>query len=106
MRLIDANKLIKHRVGCKKNCNNCEWALDRDSHCDGELYVVNVLQAPTIEAEPVRHAHWEFPVFADRLDAYDPRCVCSECGSVETPLTRHKYCPNCGARMDELEDNE
>lgn len=41
---------------------------------------------------------WIFPVFDDS-DENDPRCKCSVCGSIETPLARHNFCPNCGARM-------
>lgn len=40
-----------------------------------------------------------FPIFADQKDANDPRCQCSECGSIETPLARHRFCPSCGAPM-------
>lgn len=46
----------------------------------------------------VKYGEWEFPIFADG-NMFDPRCKCSECGSIEQPLERHKYCPNCGARM-------
>ena len=54
--------------------------------------------------EQAWRGEWEFPIFADG-DAYDPRCKCSECGSVETPLARHWFCPNCGAAMtDEAVD--
>ena len=48
---------------------------------------------------------WMFPIFADQEDANDPRCQCSECGSIETPLARHRFCPSCGAPMtDEAVD--
>ena len=42
---------------------------------------------------------WVFPIFGDQEDANDPRCQCSECGSIETPLARHRFCPSCGAPM-------
>ena len=42
---------------------------------------------------------WLFPIFVGQRDANDPRCQCSECGSVETPLARHRFCPSCGAPM-------
>lgn len=29
----------------------------------------------------------------------DPRVKCSICGSIETPIARHNFCPNCGADM-------
>ena len=42
---------------------------------------------------------WMFPIFGDQQDENDPRCQCSECGSIETPLARHRFCPACGALM-------
>ena len=42
---------------------------------------------------------WMFPIFGDLQDENDPRCQCSECGSIETPLARHRFCPACGAPM-------
>lgn len=50
------------------------------------------------DVRPVVRGYWEFPIFMDS-DANDPRCKCSVCGSIETPLARHKFCPNCGADM-------
>lgn len=48
---------------------------------------------------------WMFPIFGDQQDANDPRCQCSKCGSIETPLARHRFCPSCGAPMtDEAVD--
>lgn len=50
------------------------------------------------QVEKVWRGEWEFPVFADS-DINDPRAKCSKCGSVEMPLTRHRFCPSCGAPM-------
>lgn len=47
---------------------------------------------------PVVRGYWEFPIFMDS-DVNNPRYKCSVCGSIETPLARHKFCPNCGANM-------
>ena len=48
---------------------------------------------------------WRFPIFAEQQDENDPRCQCSECESIETPLARHRFCPSCGAPMtDEAVD--
>lgn len=58
---------------------------------------------PTVEAEPVRHGHWDYieEYFADRWwNTYQ----CSVCGhqeDFEEPY-RMKYCPECGAKMDEV----
>ena len=50
------------------------------------------------QVEGIR-GEWMFPIFAGQEDANDPRCQCSECGSIETPLARHRFCPSCGAPM-------
>lgn len=53
-----------------------------------------VMDAPTIEAEPVRHGQW--------VDNGIPESVlskCSECGIVYGSSS-FNYCPNCGAKMD------
>lgn len=53
--------------------------------------------APTIDAEPVRHGHWIIAEFD---------CVkCSVCGCYEDVWWANQgtnYCPNCGAKMDEI----
>lgn len=52
--------------------------------------------APTVDAEPVRHGHW----VAEISDEEEYKC--SECGDKEYYTCN--YCPNCGARMDEVEE--
>ena len=54
-----------------------------------------------MKVEPVRHGRWTY--------LYDGNYKCSECGSwwtcEETPIESGMlYCPNCGAKMDEVED--
>lgn len=48
--------------------------------------------ARTVDAVPVRHAKL--------LNAY-PYGECSNCGYLIDIREEFKYCPNCGARMDE-----
>ena len=63
------------------------------------------LRGPTREMVERMRGEWMFPIFGDQQDADDPRCQCSECGSIETPLARHRFCPSCGAPMtDEAVD--
>ena len=51
------------------------------------------------QVEKVWKGEWMLPIFVGQNDANDPRYQCSECGSIETPLARHRFCPNCGAAM-------
>lgn len=55
--------------------------------------------------ERVWRGEWMFQIFGDQQDENDPRCQCSKCGSIETPLVSHRFCPHCGAPMtDEAVD--
>lgn len=62
-------------------------------------------EAPTVEAEPVRHGHWVEPI--KEKYAYVLSGTCSVCGwesrLYENDVVGMNYCPNCGAKMDEME---
>lgn len=68
---------------------------------DGRLFVAwsEIVKAPVIEAEPVKHGRW------------DADCCCTVCGEEAIyywERSCHEYtkrCPNCGAKMD-LEVND
>ena len=47
----------------------------------------------------VWRGEWMFQILGDQQDENDPRCQCSKCGSIETPLVSHRFCPHCGAPM-------
>lgn len=61
-------------------------------------------EIPTVDAEPVRHGHW---LFHEEPDGYY-HSECSECGQWcdEDVFLKGKwnYCPNCGAKMDEVNE--
>lgn len=61
-----------------------------------------VENAPTIEAEPVKHGRWIEERSGKVLDLV--KYHCSECGRWQT-WSNFPYCPNCGAKMDEVEEN-
>lgn len=61
--------------------------------------VEHSLRGPTREQVENLQGEWLFPIFVGQKEANDPRFQCSECGSVETPLARHRFCPSCGAPM-------
>lgn len=51
--------------------------------------------AETIDAEPVRYGKWRLIHDSyDRVKEYN----CSNCDT--NAVQRHRYCPNCGAKMD------
>lgn len=52
--------------------------------------------APTIEAEPVRHGRWMLCTEGD----WNKETVCSCCNGVSPNGWYWKYCPHCGAKMD------
>ena len=99
MRPIDADALEKEikRVYCT-GCNDYHGVRCRACATDDALDLVD--DAPTIDVEPVRHGRWG----AYHITGYDGlhptyTVPCLEC-SYEATFT-HRFCPNCGAKMDE-----
>lgn len=91
MRLVDADHFERVLM-----------AMPDEELCEDCCYnVVNKLdEAPTIEAEPVKHGRWiDIP---DKPE-WDQK-QCSICGDIR--CCQGKYCPNCGARMDREADDE
>ena len=98
MRLIDADALI---FKCKQISTlwwNKEVAPDSWAEAYEEI-IDDIEEAPTIDAEPVKHAHWI------NKGNYS---ICSECGlksgtqydGVELVPLETSFCGHCGATMD------
>lgn len=82
MRLIDADALLKDA--------------DKRKGAYGLIYSKEDIQdAPTIEAEPVRHGHWIKIGTSCGIDVLE----CSECHTSH-PQNGDDYCRDCGAKMD------
>jgi hypothetical protein len=81
MRLIDADALINQ-------CDAPNWC----------VWMSEIDDAPTIEAEPVKHGRWEKD---DLVWDETPSSNCSCCGQgiSDECINWFKYCPNCGAKM-------
>ena len=63
-----------------------------------------VSDAPSVDAEPVRHGRWEV---GNSDFGWAEDINCSECGSMYTFFKKPNYRPNCGSKMDaELEYDE
>ena len=109
MRLIDADALedvlVNHGF-CF--CNESDYS---DGVAAGFLLAINdVIEAPTIEAEPVRHGKWiGKPIrhgewIGKPIGGYS-RVRCSVCDDVFLENNgKWNYCPHCGAKMDEVEE--
>ena len=95
-RLIDANALK----------SEMEYLLKRnDTLVDGWLadrIIEEIEDAPTIEP---KHGRW---INIKVSTTGESSAECSECGAiVHTTFTSTvNYCPNCGARMDEVENGK
>lgn len=80
---------------------------------DGQLLLAKALDivirlvesAPAADVAPVVHAHWVDD--RDGIDIAfgecDPDCHCSACGNRSDRY--FKYCPQCGAKMDQEAEN-
>lgn len=103
-RLIDADWLLNATEKLKvRNTSNTATIFDVLGVLDD---VEKIIKAAPIN-EPVKHGHW---IHVDELPSGD-YFKCSECNnhiflkfgwkiSFESPADKYKYCPNCGARME------
>ena len=101
MRLIDADALLESGICAEYGYNDNGLLLIpmRD--------VTNSIRnAPTIDAEPVRHGRWLYNSYPTVWYGHSepPEWVCSECE--ERAYNTYDYCPHCGAKMDGGEDDE
>lgn len=102
MRPIDADKLIEwltNPTGFLANCEDCNSYGRECVLCIVEEAIQN---APTIEAEPVRHgipvAHYKtwFNSDGEPVTTLRYGYKCPFCG--DTDIKR--FCPTCGTKMD------
>lgn len=113
-RLIDADALEDDVM--ERYCKDCEkrkgmkrgkWRVIYEigeapcRACDVDDMKTELEEAPTIDADPIRHGHW---ILTNKPNIYGGTTVqCSECGyeGVIAHIEDHHYCWVCGARMDE-----
>lgn len=113
-RLIDADALCDDVM--KRYCKDCEkrkgmkrgkWRVIYEigeapcRACDVDDLKMELDEAPTIDAEPIRHGKWivEAEDWRHQIEWF--KCSC--CGFPTS--TAYKYCPNCGAYMKGTEDD-
>ena len=74
--------------------------IPKDARFDIKWIEMWLMQLPS--AEPLRHGKWEMK--PDPFGFFDEIPVCSECGCTTKMREKTKYCPDCGARMDERKE--
>lgn len=108
MRLIDTDKLLEKTECLFKDLNSTEVYMGIGyNHGVGDSIAI-IKNAPTIEAEPVKHGRWREYNYPGQECVY-----CSACKTEYYPddlivigvNDYPYYCPNCGAKMD-LEGEE
>jgi hypothetical protein len=103
MRLIDADALRA------EHCDDCNADIQTECEtypvCGSMMWIVD---APTVEAVPVVHAHWEDGCAMHNGKEVYKSIDCSNCNEIfkieshdrEYWKNRFKVCPFCGAIMD------
>lgn len=118
MRLIDTDKLLEKTECLFKDLNSTEDYMGIGyNHGVGDSIAI-IKNAPTIEAEPVKHGRWEFEtawqykpcdgrglerkaIFGTTKRTFN-RLKCSGCKKVVVvdDTIYYAYCPHCGAKME------
>lgn len=100
MKLIDANAIVEKLQSYYEALSPDVYSelirRDEVSSCIAEL-----INAPTIDAQPVKHGHWvELP---KALNSNENPCQCSNCKHVVSfyyGYPKSKFCDECGSKMD------
>lgn len=96
MRLIDADALkeiIKEEFdGC------CVYDVDESE----VIYDFNDIVDRTPTVDTVKHGYW---INAGH-DEWSHYRKCSVCGKLIVNMSKTNYCPDCGAKMDEVQDGK
>ena len=82
-----------------------EWLIKRWEY-DQDIIRKSIEQAPTVDAEPVRHGFWNVYKWSDDKENLNTEMTCSVCGITffspnDITADEFHYCPYCGAKMDE-----
>lgn len=69
------------------------------------VVVLSATLVKTVFEDGKIHAHWIEEDTSDRFDKIHKVYICSNCQDTETWIAGHqgKYCPGCGATMDDIE---
>lgn len=95
---VDAIEKKEHRLIWADDLIACKFKNPISYNAFANL----VKRQPTVEAEPIKHGRWDTQIL-DGIMGNRPQAIfCDKCGQIAFAKTN--YCPNCGARMDEVEE--
>jgi hypothetical protein len=101
MRLIDADALLKEKDEIYIPPEDPEetWCFGANIEV---IHLDDVMNAPTIEAEPVRHGRLKYRHVNSHHIPSSCKVICMECGYEKSRLDGEiiRYCQYCGAKMD------
>lgn len=102
MRLIDADilKEIKFTIPPYRGCGKNPLTVLTG------LFITAIDTQPTIDAVPVVHGHWICKNVISELQITCNKCRYSYIEADSECEQRYKYCPDCGAKMDEEVKND
>jgi len=100
-RLIEADAVYKILESCeieKATIGNPLTDWEYGYNCGIERAESEIESAPTVDAVPVRHGKW--------ISNSPVTMRCNQCTYVASDWIVHEfhYCPNCGAKMDEVKE--
>jgi hypothetical protein len=112
MRLIDADELLNRTANLEAVAleqvakyepseNPREWHRWTGILQERTAFKYDLMDAPTIETEPIRHGHWEYVKKRLVRGGYVDVNKCSICHKIIMPHLKPNYCPYCAAKMDE-----
>jgi len=87
-------------------CTDCK-EYDKERHCCPRFNRVieeTVAEIKTDGWQKVQHGRWEYVKKRLARGGYVDASECSVCHKIIMPHLKPNYCPNCGARMDEVEE--
>lgn len=91
-RYIDADRLLQ-LMGERYDCYNPDVERNRNIRFGIVLVRRIIDKLATVDVQEIVHREWVYNDFDI------PHC--SECGTEVMPNMISKYCPNCGAKMEE-----
>lgn len=90
-RYIDADVILKDMCAWCTNFEN-DMPICEEKEC---AYTLLVKSAPTADVQEIKHGHWI------EINNEMGMHRCSQCREIVGGQTRSRFCPNCGAKMDE-----